>query len=100
VIGINLFRPFIGEDFEKNLLKIVEHAHRLKGEKNLCFGADFFFDSDFSTSLKYPQPFFEPGFDNSSCYPRILQAIISNFSKETAEDIAHKNFMRFAGSAL
>lgn len=100
IIGINLFRAFVGEQFEDSLVKIVSHAHKLDIHNALCFGADFFCDLDFVTTLKYPPPFFHDNYANARCYPKIQTLLERPFSKETVENICHKNFIRFYENRL
>lgn len=95
IMGINLFRHFVGDHFQENLIKIVGHAIELGGEKQLCFGADFFYDQDFNTALSYIYPFFDKDFADASCYPRILHLLETYFPKDVLEGIAYKNFQAF-----
>lgn len=95
VIGINLIRSFIGEEFQGKYLKNFEHAVQLGGAKNLCFGADFFYDDLSYTSLNALRPFYSAEFQDASCYPKLLSLLKTLFSESMLEDISNKNLQRF-----
>lgn len=40
VVGINLYRNFVGDDSMESLLRHIEHFLALDGEKTLCMGGD------------------------------------------------------------
>lgn len=103
LIGINLFAPFVGKE-SKDLAKHVEYILTLKGEDNLCFGADFFPNlSQAYLQIKYKSDIcFFPDLNNSSCYPRALFLLQEHLNlKETIlQKIAHENFQRYASISL
>jgi membrane dipeptidase len=95
LIGLNLFGPFIGND-HKMILKHIEHAVKLGGEKSLCFGADFFPDQDFPyIQQKYniKEGFF-PELHDASCYPYLLSLCQKELGLSDAQlqGIAYQNF--------
>lgn len=94
LIGINLFTPFIGS--AETLIRHLEHALALKGEKALAFGADFFCDTDFPDLLsKYGiTQAYLPSFDNAACFPRLLSFIEQNLQIDL-ESLAHRNATQF-----
>lgn len=97
VIGLNFVRKFIGLESPKDFIRQVEHAAKLDLLDHFSFGADFFDDQDTPPELHYLRPMFHPGFDNASCYPKLLEALRKNFSDEILEKIAYKNLWRFLG---
>ncbi len=95
LVGINLFRAFVGDKFSTNLIEMIEHGLCLGGENALCFGADFFCDTDFSTALSYTPPFFHEAFSNASCYPKIQHLLTPYFPSEIIEKIFYANVLSF-----
>lgn len=98
LIGLNLFAPFIGKEPEA-IAEHVEHLFTLGGEKNLCFGADFFPDLGFEYLKKKYQTdvgFFQE-LGNSSCYPRALAILQNrlNLTDNQLQAIAYRNFEKY-----
>ena len=73
VIGMNFVRKFVGGDFLPALRRHIEHGIALGGEKQLCFGADYFCTTD--SPSKDLEPYFVEGYDNASCYQKVLQEL-------------------------
>jgi len=100
LIGINLFAPFIHKSDASALIRHVEYGLSLGGENALCFGADFFCDTDFPMiKQKYPEApfFFFEEYKNSSTYPSILASLEQRLrlSSEKLHAIASKNALDF-----
>jgi len=100
LIGINLFAPFIHHADPSVLIRHVEYGLSLGAEKALCFGADFFCDTDFPLiKQKYPEApfFFFEEYQNSSAYPYILASLEQRLglSSEQLHAIASKNAWDF-----
>jgi membrane dipeptidase len=100
LIGLNFYRPFIGESIE-NLGQHLEHLILLGGVEQICFGADFHFGDDMSPSYRKPvhETFFS-NFSDSSCYGSLLSLWKStyNLSDEILHNIAYGNLRRFIDS--
>ncbi len=94
VIGINFLRSLIGDE-PADFITHIQHGIDLGGKDALCFGADFFGEIDTPSEYVKLLPFYFPGFNNSSCYPRLLDMLQSKFSKDFLESLAHKNLARF-----
>jgi membrane dipeptidase len=95
LIGLNFLRSFLGGRGPEDFLRQIEHSNKLGGLNASCFGADFFNDSDTPDELKHLKPFFYPRFDNSSCYPALLELLRPHLSEIQIENIAHGNIFRF-----
>ncbi len=94
IIGMNFVRYFIGKDSTDNFVRQLEHGFKLGGQNQICFGADFFFGDDVSAvHRKPPEVLFFPDFDNSSCYPRVLE--LWNLPAAIADQVAHQNLKHF-----
>jgi microsomal dipeptidase-like Zn-dependent dipeptidase len=95
LIGVNLFAPFIHKTNPDYLFRHIEHALHLGAENTLCFGADFFCDTDFpSIQQKYQvEHCFFPQYSNASTYPRLLQAL--PFPEHLLSKLAWQNAFRF-----
>jgi len=91
VIGLNFVRRLVGSNPE-DFLRHVEHAENLGGLDHLCFGADFFNDSG---PRQHPKPSYIAGFDNASCYPRLIELFRTILSEGQIEKIASGNLLQF-----
>ncbi len=92
LIGINLYRKFLGEPFPKILQAHVEHFLKLGAAKHLAFGADFFFDEDLPIEYRQPvEDLYHPEADNASCYRSLLNLLAPDFRSA----IAYENFIRW-----
>lgn len=95
VIGLNFVRVFLGSRGPEDFVRQLEHAEKLGLLDNLCFGADFFADQVLPPELQYLIPMFYPGFDNASCYPRVIELFLKHLPHAIVEKIAHGNLTRF-----
>ena len=96
LIGLNFFNAFVGEN-PTHILKHIEHALKLGGEKSLCFGADFFYDDDFPTlQERYKRKVgFFPEISNSSHYPYVISLLKETLSPTQIEGLAHRNVKQY-----
>lgn len=95
LIGLNFVRSFLGPGTIEDLIRQVEHARNIDAISHLCFGADFFDDRDAPEELDHLRPFFHPGYDNSSCYPKAIELLLQEFSEGQVAKIAHDNLAKF-----
>jgi membrane dipeptidase len=104
LIGITFFAPFVHQSDASALARHIEYGLGLGGESALCFGSDFFCDSDFPMlQRKYAaSPFFFQEYQNSSAYPYILDILSKNLglSPHILKNIAHQNAMSFLSSHI
>ncbi len=91
VIGINFVRKFVGGEFLPQLRRHIEHGIALGGERQLCFGADFFCTTD--SPSKDLEPYFVEGYDNSSCYQKVLREL--ELPEPFLEGLSLKNLFTF-----
>lgn len=99
LIGLNFFAPFVHETDPSVLMRHVEYALHLGAGKNLCFGADFFCDLDFTNILeKYGRldAFYE-NLSNASHYPLVLSTLAQTLKvkEEELQQIGYKNAEAF-----
>ncbi|MCB1180797.1 MAG: membrane dipeptidase [Chlamydiia bacterium] len=97
VIGLNFVRNFMGRSMEKGLIAQIDHAIKLGGMGHLCFGADFFStegEKRIHVSTEH-LPFFHRGYENSSCYPKVIDHLEGHYGKEFIEKIAYKNLAAY-----
>ncbi len=100
LIGLNMIRYFVASEGEKPN-KFLDHLHHLVtlgGEKNVCFGLDFFCENDVHPIYrKPPEKLFFPDFQNSSCYPQLLEMIqnVKFSSEDLVSNISSLNALRF-----
>lgn len=96
VVGLNFYRHFVGEK-EEDFIKHIVHWLEIGGEKQICFGADFFYDDDLPTAFRHDDKMFFPNYAHAGSYGRLLEMIKKhlNLKDEILEGLAHKNFHRF-----
>jgi microsomal dipeptidase-like Zn-dependent dipeptidase len=103
LLGFNFFAPFIGSD-PRQMLDHVSHLFSLGGEKNLCFGGDFFHLPGFAylKEMYGTDIGFFPEYENSSCYPKALSFLEEELklSKEQLEGIAFENFQNYVAKTF
>ncbi|HEY5235706.1 MAG TPA: membrane dipeptidase [Rhabdochlamydiaceae bacterium] len=95
VIGLNFVRVFLGKHGPEDFIRQVEHADKLGLLDYFCFGADFFADHVLPPELHYLMPMFNPGFDNASCYPKVIGLLEKHLPHGIVEKIAYKNLTEF-----
>lgn len=95
VIGLNFVRVFLGKQGPEDLIRHVEHADKLGLLDHFCFGADFFADHVLPPELQYMIPMFNSGFENASCYPKVVGLLEKHLPHAIVEKIAHKNLTEF-----
>lgn len=98
IIGFVFYRDFIGCD-ESHMIKQFEHLMKLGGEKEGCFGADFFFGGDLPPAFSKPfdQLFFSGYEDASTAYQGIMHLWEKHLgvSQQILDGVAHQNFVDF-----
>lgn len=98
LIGINFVRYFVGSETPQNFIKQLERFLMLGGEKQVCFGADFFYGGDVSAAFyKPPEILFFPEYGDSSVYPKVLDLWKQHLGlgNDTLQNIANKNLKQF-----
>lgn len=103
VIGLNFVRYFLGEDPQSSFHRHLEHLLSLGARDALCFGADFFYGNDVPPAhRKKPEELFFPGFDNSSCYPSVIEGWNHTYGIEESilDKITSENLINFIESML
>lgn len=95
IVGLNLYHYFIGQN-EDFLPKHIAHWLELGGEDCIALGADFFYDTDFSSSSNQDKAFFSP-YQNASCYIHLLKFLQKELSLSSSllEKIAYRNALIF-----
>lgn len=99
LIGLNFYKSFVGASDVSLLSRHLEHVFRLGGEKQVCFGADFFDFFDLPPQYrKRPEDLFFAEVSDSSAYPFVLDLWQRELglSIETLQDVAHRNFLTFS----
>lgn len=94
VIGLNFYQPFVGQH-PQDFAQHIAHWLEIGGENGIAFGADFFYENDFSFS-ENAEIYFN-SYNTSACYPRILQKISQDLklSPKILEKLAFKNGIRW-----
>ncbi len=106
VIGLNFFAPFVHDTDPTVLARHVEYALHLGGEDALCFGADFFCDTDSYSALikkKYGrEEFFYKEYSNASMYPAVLKLLADKLQLKEPflQKLAHENALAFLKRGL
>lgn len=98
LIGLNLYRPFIGIESPLQVAEHVEHWLKLGGENSICMGADFFFGEDLPLASRPADGvLFYPEYGNASCYPFLLSFLGTRLGLQPGqlEKLARRNFMNY-----
>lgn len=98
LIGINFVRSFVGNDSPNYFSRHLEHLFKLGGERNVCFGADFFCVDDLPLDIRKPlDATFFPGYNHAGTYGKVLEAWKRelSLSDENLEAACHGNFLSF-----
>lgn len=99
IIGMNLFRPFIGNSYE-SVVNHLAHWLEMGGGNSIVLGSDFFNDADLPSSslAKYgkEQLFFKE-YSDSSCYPALFSFIQKELRLDQAfiNKFSHQNGLAF-----
>ncbi|MEM8996786.1 MAG: membrane dipeptidase [Acidobacteriota bacterium] len=104
VIGLNVMQPYVEGPAPQAFVDQLKHARELGILDAQAMGADFFCTDDIPPDMRKadaPDDFFED-FGDSSCYPRLLEALQEglDFSDEELAAVAHGNAERFVRRVL
>lgn len=97
LIGLNLYRPFVGLQSPAYLARHLAHWLELGGENHLAFGADFFFESDFHLASRPADGiYFYPEYGDASCYQQLLKFLGSTLGLTTdqLDKLAYQNVLQ------
>jgi microsomal dipeptidase-like Zn-dependent dipeptidase len=96
IIGLNLYRPFIGET-EHQLIAHIAHWLELGGEHHVALGADFFYEADLPSTYRYGKEVFFKDYQDATCYGRLLSLLQKELKLKSPllEKFAHQNAWDF-----
>ena len=96
IVGLNFLAAFLGGKDEKSYLDQVRHARHLGAAESYCLGADYFAIGDVPDDIrKAMEPFYFPGYEDASSYPRLLDLLATENDATFIDDLAWNNFHRF-----
>jgi len=93
IIGINFLRAFLDTEKPERLFDHILHAFEIGAEKQICFGADFFYTKNFGDQSRIP--FYFPLAENASKYPSILNRLEEDLSNKQIKGLAFENALNF-----
>ncbi len=93
IIGINFLRAFLDNDVPGRLFDHILHGFEIGAEKNICFGADFFYTKNFVDQSR--NPFYFPLAENAGKYPSILERLENELKENQLRGLAHENALNF-----
>jgi membrane dipeptidase len=93
IIGVNFLRAFLDNDVPERLFEHLLHGFQIKGEKAMCFGADFFYTKNFGDPSRIP--FYFPLAENSSKYPGLLEHLETDLGDQHLANLAYENALNF-----
>ena len=94
LIGLNLINKFIGGGSIDSLKKHIEHGLKIRAQNSLCFGADFFYDLDFSQFEN--KSFYFEEFETAQCYPQLIETILSkSLTPHQVAAVCNQNVLSF-----
>lgn len=104
VIGLNVMQPYVEGPAPQAFVEQLKHAHELGILESQALGADFFCTDDVPPEMRKPNDpdDFFPDFGDSSCYPRLLEALQEglDFGDDELAAVAHGNARRFIRRVL
>lgn len=100
IVGLNFYHLFVGQN-EQDFVKHIEHWLELGGERQISFGADFFYEGDAFGFSATPtkKPYFS-SYQDAGCYPRMLAVFEERLglSTDLLKGLAYENALRFIKS--
>ena len=104
VIGLNVMQPYVEGPAPQAFVDQLKHARELGILGSQVLGADYFCTDDIPPDMRKPgdpDDFF-PDFGDSSCYPRLLEALQEglDLDDDGLAAIAHGNAQRFIRRVL
>ncbi|WP_297336432.1 membrane dipeptidase [Algoriphagus sp.] len=93
IIGVNFLRAFLDNEVPNRLFDHLLHGIKIGGENAQCFGADFFYTSDFPDKSRHP--FYFPLAEDASKYPLILKELGKQLTENQLQKLASENAFRF-----
>jgi membrane dipeptidase len=93
IVGVNFLRAFLDTDVPARLFEHILHGFNVGAEKNICFGADFFYTKDFGDPSRIP--FYFPLAENAGKYNSILESLESDLSEKQLKGLAFENALNF-----
>jgi microsomal dipeptidase-like Zn-dependent dipeptidase len=93
IIGVNFLRAFLDTDVPERLFEHILHGFEVGAERNICFGADFFYTKNFGDPSRIP--FYFPLAENAGKYPSILDSLAIDLTEKQLKGLAFENAHRF-----
>lgn len=93
IVGINFLRAFLDTVVPERLFEHILHGFQVGAEKQMCFGADFFYTKNFGDPSRLP--FYFPLAENAGKYPSILDSLESDLNEKQLKNLAYGNAMNF-----
>ena len=85
IAGVNLL---VGGNLTDDILKNIQHAVNTSSINNICLGSDF-------DGMVNPKLSLIKDFEDTSCYPKLIQKLSLLFPKNDVEKIAYRNLRNF-----
>lgn len=93
IIGVNFLRAFLDTDVPERLFEHILHGFEVGAEKNICFGADFFYTKNFGDPSRIP--FYFPLAENAGKYPSLLDSLEIDLTEKQLKGLAFENALNF-----
>lgn len=94
LIGMNFLRAFVNTGDPNALLQHIRYGFEKGAEDAICFGADYFYTSDFPDPTRVP--FYFPEHEQAgTSYTYLLNKLQEHLSQQQLEKLAHQNVQRF-----
>ncbi|MEQ9301901.1 MAG: membrane dipeptidase [Cyclobacteriaceae bacterium] len=93
VIGVNFVRAFINDDEPEAMYDHIQYGLDLGGEDAVCMGADFFYTGEHPDQTR--APFYHVEHESATCYPDILEEVLTRFSADIANKLSRQNAFEF-----
>jgi membrane dipeptidase len=94
LIGMNFLRAFVNTGEPDALLQHIRYGFEQGAEDAICFGADYFYTSDFPDPTRVP--FYFPEHEQASTsYTYLLERLQEHLTPQQLEKLAYRNAQRF-----
>jgi len=93
IVGVNFLRAFLDTEVPERLFEHILHGFEVGAEKNICFGADFFYTGNFGDPSRIP--FYFPLAENAGKYPSILDSLEIDLTEKQLKGLAFENALNF-----
>lgn len=97
IIGLNFYRPFVGQEPSKDFVRHLQHALKIGAHDQIAFGADFFYEEDLPVAHRHYKELFFQEYGDASCYGSLLDLFQRELglTDDLLLKLSHANMLQF-----